>query len=136
VKYTHSDLAQFQQCVRFDGGRFEIWFGCDEALLAGYALGACGAVGSTYNFAAPLYHEMIAAYDARDPAAARSLQAKSIQLIRACQRYGFAAAAKAVMSMLGIDCGPVRSPLRNLTAAEVAELAALVTPLDVLRRGA
>ena len=54
VKFTNPDLMTFQECVQFEGGKYEIWFGCDEALLAGYALGGRGAVGSTYNFAAPL----------------------------------------------------------------------------------
>jgi len=132
VKYTNGDLIQFQECVRLDGGRYEIWFGCDEALLAGYALGASGAVGSTYNFAAPLYHEMIAAYDEGDGEAARRLQAKSVELIRTCQSFGYSAAAKAVMSIIGIDCGPVRSPLRNLTAEQMKRLRQQLERLEVL----
>ena len=132
VKYTNGDLIQFQECLRLDDGRYEIWFGCDEALLAGYALGARGAVGSTYNFAAPLYHRMIAAYDSGDGQTARRLQAKSVDLVRACQSYGYSGAAKSVMSMLGIDCGPVRSPLRNLSTAQIAELRQELERLNVL----
>lgn len=132
VKFTNSDLMQFQECVRFEGGRYEIWFGCDEWLLAGYALGARGAVGSTYNFAAPLYHQMIAAHDAGDAETARDLQARSIALIRACQAYGYSSAAKSVMSLLGIDCGPARSPLPSLSAAQLNELREELERLDVL----
>lgn len=122
IKFTNSDLAQFQECFQHDGGRFEILFGTDEMLLAGYALGARGAVGSTYNFAAPLYHRMIAAFDAGDAATARQLQAESVRLVRVLQGYGYMAAAKWMMSTLGVDCGPVRSPLRNLTEAQKDQL--------------
>jgi N-acetylneuraminate lyase len=31
-------------------------------------------------------------------------------------------AAKALMGLLGVDCGPVRPPLRALAASEAAEL--------------
>lgn len=131
VKYTNSDLVQFQECVRFDGGKYEIWFGCDEVLLAGYALGARGAVGSTYNFAASLYHEMIAAHDAGDGETARGLQALSVALVRVCQSYGYMAAAKSVMSMMGIDCGPVRPPLPNLTVEQMEQLRRELEQLDL-----
>lgn len=124
VKYTNSDLAQFQECLLVADGRFELWFGCDEALLAGYSLGACGAVGSTYNFMAPLYHRLVAAFDAGDQPTARALQAQTVQVVRALGEYGYAAAAKAVMEWYGIDCGPVRPPLRALTAEQRREILA------------
>jgi N-acetylneuraminate lyase len=36
--------------------------------------------------------------------------------------YGSLAAQKAIMSMLGIDCGPTRLPVRALSADAVAAL--------------
>ncbi len=53
VKFTHEDLMDFSQAGRVAGGRYEVVFGRDEILLAGLSLGAKGAVGSMYNFAAP-----------------------------------------------------------------------------------
>ncbi len=132
VKYTNSDLIQFQECLRLDDGRFEILFGCDEALLAGYALGARGAVGSSYNFAAPLYHAMIQAADSGANETARKLQSDSVALIRTLQSYGYSAAAKTLMGLTGTDCGPVRSPLRNLSAEEVTDLRNRLAMLDTL----
>jgi N-acetylneuraminate lyase len=122
LKYTNSDLMQLQECLRLDDGAHEILFGFDEILLAAYALGVRGAVGSTYNFAAPLYHRLVAAFDRGDLATARACQAQSVTLIRRLQAYGFSAAAKTVMSFLGIDCGPVRPPLRNLTPEQCTAL--------------
>lgn len=122
VKYTNSDLAQFQDCLRVGGSRFEIWFGCDEALLAGYALGARGAVGSTYNFMAPLYHSMVAAFDAGDKETARELQAKAVQAVGVLAEFGYAAAAKALMQTYDLDCGDVRPPLRPLSRAQHREV--------------
>jgi dihydrodipicolinate synthase/N-acetylneuraminate lyase len=40
------------------------------------------------------------------------------------RRHDFPAATKAVMKLMGMDCGPIRLPLRNLNEAEVAELRA------------
>ena len=55
IKYSSPELSTFATCKAFDGGRYNMLFGVDEMLLAGLAMGADGAVGSTYNFMAPLY---------------------------------------------------------------------------------
>lgn len=122
VKFTNPDLAQFQECLHCEGGRYDLLFGADEFLLAGYALGARGAVGSTYNFAPGLYHRLIAAWDAGDLTEARRLQHESVRLVRCLQGFGYLAASKAVLSLLGVDCGPVRPPLRPLGELELSLL--------------
>ncbi len=122
IKYTSQDLIDYQDCVRFGGGALDILFGTDEALLAGLSLGARGAVGSTYNFAAPLYRRLVDAFETGDLDAAREEQARSVLLIQTIARYGYTAAAKSVMAMIGIDCGPARMPLESLSADARARL--------------
>jgi N-acetylneuraminate lyase len=121
VKFTHEDMMDYALCRAFDGGRFDVLFGRDEMLLCALALGGRGAVGSTYNFAAPLYRQLIEAFDAGDLARARDLQRKAIDMIRFLSQASdsFLPAAKAVMGMVGVDCGPVRSPLPALTAEQL-----------------
>ena len=122
LKYSNIDLMQMQQCVRMNDGEFEVLFGSDQQLLAAVALGACGAVGSTYNFAAPLYRRMLAAFDRGDHAEARRLQAKSVEIVTIMARYNFLSACKILLAELGIENGPVRAPLRNLTHDQREEL--------------
>lgn len=124
VKYTNADLTELQRALQFDGGRFDILWGSDESLLAGLALGCRGAVGSTYNFAAPLYHRVIEAFENGDLESARGYQSRAVAMVGTIAQYGFTAAAKSVMGMLGIDCGPARLPLAALSAATIAELRA------------
>ena len=71
VKFTHNDLMMLQECLAAEGARFDVVYGSDETLLAGLALGVRGAVGSTYNYAAPVYHEVLRAFAAGDLEAAR-----------------------------------------------------------------
>ena len=122
LKFTNPDLMAFQQCRRVKGGVFDVPWGCDEYLLAALALGATSAVGSTYNFAAPIYHRLWRAFDAGDLATARDEQFRSVQLVAALAPRGFMGAAKAVMQMLGVDVGPARLPNGNLDTTQVAEL--------------
>ena len=124
IKYTWEDMHDFGLCLTLDDGRFNMLFGRDEALLAGLALGAPGAVGSSYNFAAPLYVRLIEAFNAGDLATARALQARSRQMIATVISHGYAPSAKSLMKLVGVDCGPVRLPMLPLPDGEFDQLRA------------
>ena len=120
VKFTNGDLMTLQECLAIPG--LDVVFGFDEMLLAGLALGVRGAVGSTYNFAAPLYLRIIDAFEKGDWDTARRAQRQSVALIRTLQAFGFSRACKAVMTLLDVDCGPVRLPLRPMGEGELRDL--------------
>jgi N-acetylneuraminate lyase len=122
IKFTNSDLMAYQRCLRAGGGRFDVPWGVDEYLLAALALGAGGAVGSSYNFAALIYHRIMAALARGDLAAAREEQYRSVQLIAVLAGYGYMAAAKAVMGRLGVPVGPPRLPHTRLTPQQTDDL--------------
>lgn len=115
VKYTHDDLEDLQACVQSHSGKFDVLFGKDEMLLTVLPLGVRGAVGSTYNFAAPLYQEIVESFLRDDATHAAELQRHSAQLISLLFQSGGSplAAFKGLMSQLAIDCGPVRLPLQK-----------------------
>lgn len=131
IKFSDSALHEMLACVEFDGGRYDILFGVDEMLLGGLAFGARGAVGSTFNFAAPLYQKIIAAFDRGDLAEARRLQALSAGMVRIIvgNGNGGRGGLKATMALVGADCGYSRLPTVSCTPAQRAkmkkELAAL-----------
>ncbi|MVM40362.1 dihydrodipicolinate synthetase [Spirosoma sp. HMF3257] len=116
IKYTHNDLMDFRQCVQFGNQKYDILWGWDEIYLAAMAMGARGAVGSTFNYAAPLYYELMAAFAAGDLAKARQLQDKSIAIVRILGKYGGIATGKAFMRATGLDCGGFRLPIANIPA--------------------
>jgi N-acetylneuraminate lyase len=122
LKYTEADLATYQACVEFQDGRFDVLWGSDEMLLGALATGARGAVGSTYNIAAPLYRQIIDAFDAGDARLARWLQGRSVAMVRAIARYPFHPAMKEVLKMLGLDFGACRLPQRRLRPEETSSL--------------
>lgn len=132
IKYTYEDLMDYQLCLAFEDGRYDMLFGRDEILVCGLSLGARGAVGSTYNFASPLYTRIIAAFDEGDLTGARKLQKKSVDLLQLLFQTpaSFQAVGKSIMKMLGVDCGPVRPPMTNMTRMAYENLEA---GLDKLR---
>jgi len=122
MKYTAPTVFEFQACLELDGGRFDCVWGCDEMLLSALACGARGAIGSTYNVAAPLYRRLMEAFARADLDEARRCQLLSIQMIRAINRCPFHPAMKRILGMLGFDCGPCRLPLPRVTVEQVERL--------------
>ena len=118
IKYTHEDFMDFLTCMRFQNGRYDMLWGRDENMLSALVLGAKGAVGSTFNYAAPLYYELIDAFNNNDLEKARTLQQQSIDMIRLLGKYGGIATGKAYMKLVGLDCGEFRLPVKNMSDAE------------------
>lgn len=120
LKFTNLDLMMLQRLLRVDGGRFDILYGFDEQLLAATVFGARGAVGSSYNFAAPLYNRLLAAAQAGDLATARTEQYRGVEFVALMVKHGFLASAKEIMRIRGVDLGPVRLPNVALTPETAA----------------
>jgi len=122
LKYTACGLDEYQGCLELAEGRFDVLFGHDEMLIAALAVGATGAVGSTYNFAAPLYLRLWEAFDRGDLVEARRQQSLSQRMIRTMCRYRGQPAFKAAMRLIGVDCGPNRLPMKTLAPYELDEI--------------
>jgi N-acetylneuraminate lyase len=122
IKFTNSDLMSYQLCLRAEDGAFDIPWGIDECMLAAFALGGKGAVGSTYNFAAPVFQRLLAAFVRGDLAAAQEQQRRGTSLIQLLMGYGYLPASKVIMKWLGVDVGACRQPLGNLSTEQTAKL--------------
>lgn len=121
IKYTHEDFMDFLSCLNFNDRKYDLLWGRDENMLSSLAVGSKGAVGSTYNYAAPLYHRLIAAYGTGDMEKANALQQKSIDMITLLGKYGGIATGKAYMKLVDMDCGEFRLPVSNMDDAHFSE---------------
>ena len=115
IKYTHEDFMDFLSCLNFMNGKYQMFWGRDECMLSALALGTKAFIGSTYNYAAPLYHQIAEAFGRNDLTEARNLQQLSVNMIRLLDKYGGIAAGKAFMRYIGFDFGKFRSPVINMT---------------------
>lgn len=122
LKFTNPDLMAYQLCLRADDGAWDLPFGVDEHLLGALAMGARGAVGSGFNFAAPIYTGLLTAFARGNLASAREQQFRGVRIIQTLASYGYMGAAKALMAMLGVDVGPARLPNNTLSPEQSAQL--------------
>jgi N-acetylneuraminate lyase len=124
IKYTASTLHEYQACLNYKNGKFDILFGYDEMLLGALAVGAKGAIGSTYTFSAKLYLHIMELYNQDQKENARLMQSISIEMVRCLVQFPPIPAQRAIMNMLGFDLGPCRMPLKELSTKEAEALKA------------
>lgn len=88
--------------------------GCDEHILALYAVGGAGYVSTVANVVPDHLRAVLDAFDAGDTAGAADLQQRATALIEAMMAGGLpgTVTAKALLTALGLPAGPVRRPLR------------------------
>jgi N-acetylneuraminate lyase len=115
IKYSSSTIQEYQACLNFENGRFDILYGVDELLLPALSVGATGAIGSTYTFAAPLFIKVMEAFNRGDLATALEYYSFMTEVIRILLKYPPIPGQKAIMKMLGWDMGPTRLPLTTLS---------------------
>lgn len=118
VKYTHEDFMDFLSCMNYKEGKYDMLWGRDENMLPALSIGAKAAVGSTFNYAALLYQQLMDAFNRGDLAEAARYQQMSIDMIRLLGKYGGIATGKAYMKLIGLDCGEFRLPVKNMSAEE------------------
>ncbi|XP_061539424.1 N-acetylneuraminate lyase [Phycodurus eques] len=113
VKFSGTDLMDFGQCVSRIPPHWSVLYGVDEQLLAALALGASGAVGSTYNYLGSHMNKLVSEFESGNLVQARSLQFKMQELISYAIKVGFDLGVnKQLMNEVsGLQLGPPRLPL-------------------------
>ncbi|MER6013131.1 4-hydroxy-tetrahydrodipicolinate synthase [Streptomyces bluensis] len=87
--------------------------GCDEYVLALYAIGGSGYISTVANVTPHHFRAIIDAFDAGDTAEAGRRQRLTIPLTELMMGSGLpgTVTAKALLGRLGLPAGPVRAPL-------------------------
>lgn len=123
TKYTHNNLMEMGECIALNNGEFEVLHGYDEILISGLVFGATAGVGSTYNYLPEVYHGIFKAMEEGDIQKARGLQMKSIEVVKIVIKYGGGVrGGKAIMNLMGIECGPCRLPISPVSQEEYKRL--------------
>jgi len=122
IKYTSANFYDMHNIIELAPGRLRVLSGSDEICIAGLAMGAHGAIGSTYNVMPATFAALYQAFRAGDIAEAQELQFRANRVIKVLLSVPLIAGLKVILSSWGYDCGGPRRPQRPITAAERAGL--------------
>ncbi|XP_069006367.1 N-acetylneuraminate lyase [Embiotoca jacksoni] len=125
VKFSGSDLMDFGQCVSYNRPHWSVLYGVDEQLLAALAMGAHGAVGSTFNYFGCSVNKLMSAFERGDLVEARKIQFKVQELLTYAMKLGFDLGVnKQLMNdVSGLCLGPPRLPLMPCPPAHAVSIA-------------
>lgn len=98
--------------------------GEDSLTLPALAVGAVGVVGTSTHFTGVQTKQLIEAYEAGDTATALALHRRLLPLFTGIFRTQGVILVKAGLAASGLPAGPVRPPLVDATADELAQLRA------------
>ena len=109
IKHTNFNLYTLN---RFKKNCPDKWIfnGFDECLLGGLAMGADGAIGTTYNAFGPLAMRIRDLYAANRMDEALAAQNRLNDLVDAIVKVGAISGTKYALTLQGIDMGPCREP--------------------------
>jgi len=123
-KYTSGDLYTMERLISAFPDKI-VFSGYDELLLCGKALGAFGAIGSTYNLFAHIAKEIWKNVDLGHLAQARAGQAILNSAIQELTTLGLYQALKEIISISGIDTGCCLPPFSPLSQEQKEKADAL-----------
>lgn len=120
IKYTYESLYEYNQCMQYAGGKFDMLHGQDETILSALVMGgAQGGIGGTTNYNGRALVGIGNAWEAGDLETARELQNFSQDVINVIVNYrGNIVGGKRIMKLIGLDLGKNRTPFQNMTDAE------------------
>lgn len=123
LKFTANDLFMLSELKKSGA---TIFYGTDEMLIAGLAMGADGGIGSFYNVAPELFVKLWRLTRQGEWEQARIVQQQINEIIAIGLRFPVHPAVKSMVARRGIDCGGCLPPRHTLTNEEEARLDQLI----------
>ena len=96
------------------------------------AMGGLGVISVVANVAPKKMHDLCAAFQAGDLAAARALQLETEELFECLFSEVNPIPVKKAVSLMGFAAGPLRLPLTEMTPAKAEKMAEAMKKLGVL----
>ncbi|MGP1476182.1 MAG: dihydrodipicolinate synthase family protein [Phocaeicola sp.] len=122
IKYTFESLYEYNQCMLYKNGKFDMLHGQDETILSGLVMGgAQGGISGTGNYIGNVLVGVINEYNNGNIEKARELQNYAQEVINIIAKFrGNIVCGKRIMKLIGLDLGINRTPFQNMTDAEEA----------------
>lgn len=123
VKYTGQNFYFLERLIASYPGK-KFYTGCDEAFLAGAAVGSDGAIGTTYNYYADKYIEARRLFLEGKNTEALGIIHKLNSITECILSTSLTiAATKYIMSLQGLDIMPIsREPFSRLTEEDKSKI--------------
>jgi len=127
VKQSVGGIMAFYDMNRTNGDRGMIYSATDEMIYSTFDLGADGAISAILSLFPKLCVRMWDLVSAGNSVEARRIQDAIYPVWKAVRGPQFPARMKAALKIMGRDCGMSRSPMSEVTEAQISTMRVLLS---------
>ena len=116
VKEASGNISQVAKIMELTDGNVDLYSGNDDQIVPLLSLGAKGVISVLSNVAPKETHDICEKFFQGDVAGSRELQIRALPLIEQLFCEVNPIPVKRAVTLMGMDCGPLRMPLTQITA--------------------
>ncbi len=131
IKEASGNISQVAKIMHLTDGKADLYSGNDDQIVSILSLGGKGVISVLSNVAPQETHDICAKFFEGDVKGSLELQLKAIPLIEQLFCEVNPIPVKKAMKLMGMDCGPLRMPLTELTPQHEESLAKAMTEFGI-----
>ena len=131
IKEASGNISQVAKIMHLTDGKADLYSGNDDQIVPILSLGGKGVISILSNVAPQETHDICAKFFEGDVKGSLELQLKAIPLIEQLFCEVNPIPVKKAMKLMGMDCGPLRMPLTELTPQHEESLAKAMTEFGI-----
>lgn len=131
IKEASGNISQVAKIMHLTDGKADLYSGNDDQIVPILSLGGKGVISVLSNVAPQETHDICAKFFEGDVKGSLELQLKAIPLIEQLFCEVNPIPVKKAMKLMGMDCGPLRMPLTELTSQHEESLAKAMTEFGI-----
>lgn len=132
LKEATGNITQASKTMDLTDGKLDMYSGEDAVILPLLAIGAAGVISVWSNVAPKDVHDLCQSFFDGDLETSRRLQRKGLALIDALFSEVSPIPVKKAMNLMGMEVGPLRAPLCEMTKAGTEKLAKVMRAYGLL----
>ncbi len=132
TKEASGNLSQIAQTLALCGDKLDVYSGNDDQIVPIMSLGGKGVISVLSNICPKIAHDIPALYLEGKCKESAELQLKYLELCNAMFMDVNPIPVKVAMQMMGMDVGPLRMPLCEMTDANNAKLEAVLKKYNLI----
>lgn len=131
IKEASGNISQVAKIMHLTDGKADLYSGNDDQIVPILSLGGKGVISVLSNVAPQETHDICAKFFEGDVKGSLELQLKAIPPIEQLFCEVNPIPVKKAMKLMGMDCGPLRMPLTELTPQHEESLAKAMTEFGI-----
>ena len=132
IKEAGGNIDQIANLAKLGRGVLDIYSGNDDEVIPILSLGGIGVISVLSNIAPQETHDMVMEYLEGDRAKALDIQLKYLDVIHALFCEVNPIPAKAALNLMGMNAGPLRLPLTEMSEKNKAVLKAAMSEVGLI----